>query len=199
MDPAGEYTGGVILALDCATRTGVAWGEPGSVPVLETVNFGKPLPDLPRAPAGQDSSEIFGRALVWINQILAPHTAMSLSPGLVVIEGLVPQYDKTLQCGLWAIMTGVAAVKGIPIVIAPIQTWRAFVLGQGNLKKDLAKTRAVQTVTQLGWQADSHDAAEAGCIWLWACGQVCPGKMPKIPMFMRVESAGKARSAGRAA
>jgi hypothetical protein len=32
---------------------------------------------------------------------------------LVANEGLVPQYDKTIQCGLWAIFTDIAWIKDI--------------------------------------------------------------------------------------
>ena len=187
MDASGRYAGGVILALDSATRTGAAWGEPGGTPKLETVNFGKPLigPLRDVAPKGDNEGDMFGRALVWITRKIDPAYEFGVDVKLIVIEGLVPQYDKTIQCGLWAVFCGVAATKNIPVVVAPIQTWRAFVLGDGRIKKEAAKTRAVQTVTHLGWEADSHDAAEAGCIWLWACSQVAPRLAPRIPLFMR--------------
>ncbi len=68
---------------------------------------------------------------------------------------------------------------------AHIGTWRSFVLGDGRLKKELAKTRAVQTVTRLGWDVDSHDAAEAACIWLWCCAQVAPDRAQRAePLFL---------------
>jgi hypothetical protein len=69
---------------------------------------------------------------------------------LVIIEGLVPQYDKTPQCGLWAIFTGIAAIKEIPVIVAPIQSWRAFVLGNGRLKRDEAKTLEAERRARTG-------------------------------------------------
>jgi hypothetical protein len=40
-------------------------------------------------------------------------------------------------------MIGVVAVKGIPVIVAPIQTWRAFVLGSGKLQRDEAHMGAL--------------------------------------------------------
>jgi len=116
------------VALDAATRTGVCLGEPGATPRLLTVSFQR-----------LDTYQIFARAMVWMGRLVREEAAAGRPIGLVVIEGLVPQYDKTLQCGLWAIFTGIAAVKEIPVIVAPIQTWRAFVLGSGKLNKLNAK------------------------------------------------------------
>jgi hypothetical protein len=161
-----------ILALDIATRMGVAEGVLGAaVPSLYSIDFSRPKGEV---------EEIFGAATRW-----ARKTFETLSPKLVAIEGLVPKYDKTIQCGLWAIVRGVAAVNGIPVTVAPIQTWRAFVLGNGKLPKREAKTRAIAVCTQLGWRVRNDDEAEAACIWIWACYQVEPRRAPKIPLFMR--------------
>lgn len=185
---AAQYAGGVILALDVATRTGVAWGEPGEQPQLMTVNFGRPLAEC-YAPAqgldGHHAGDVFGRAIVFTTRFMNIAAQADKPVRLIVIEGLVPQYDKTLQCGLWAIVNGIAAIKRIPVIIAPIQTWRAAVLGFGRLKKDEAKTRAVSVCTQLGWEPKGHDEAEAGCIWLWAVMQLAPRLAPRLPLFMR--------------
>jgi hypothetical protein len=179
MDAAQSYAGGVILALDVATRTGVAWGEPGEKPKLLTVNFGRPLLGF-EAPTGQSDGALFARAFIWIKTF-----EIMRKPFLIVIEGLVPQYDKTIQCGLWAIFHAVAAAKGIPVIVAPISTWRAFVLGSGKLKKDEAKTRAIATCTRLGWEPKGHDEAEAACIWLWGCAQVAPERAQRAePLFL---------------
>lgn len=184
MVAAGQYAGGVILALDVATRTGVAWGAPGETPQTATVDFGKPLPSL-TAPTGKDQTDLFGRTLRWAASHLHHGYQHHIPAKLVILEGLVPQYDKTLQCGMHAIFQAVAAAKGIPVMIAPIFTWRKFVLGDAKLKKEMAKTRAVQKVTRLGWDVDSHDAAEAACIWLWGCAQVAPDKAHRAePLFL---------------
>jgi hypothetical protein len=163
--------GASILALDSAKVTGVCEGIPGGDPVLETVNFARP---------NDDEFDIWARAQTWfIRRIL------DRRPGMIVLEGLIPQYDKTLQCGIFSAFGGIARNKQIPILVAPVQTWRAFVLGSGHLKKDVAKARALSICGALGWSAPDHNAAEAGCQFIWACSQVAPKSVPRIPLLMR--------------
>lgn len=164
---------GSILAIDAAKRTGFAFGKPGAIPSLGFIDFGRPHDDAP---------DIFGRAVKWMARNCAEN-----QPALVVLENVVPQYDKTLQSGLWGVLAGIAAAKGIKVEVVAVQTWRAFVLGDGKLPKVKAKARAVSVVHQLGWaEADvDHNAAEAGCQWLWACSRVAPRLLPQIPLFLR--------------
>jgi hypothetical protein len=171
------YKGGQILALDSATCTGVCEGEPGGSPVLEAVDFGREL---------DDEFDIWARAQLWIiRRFNAAHEA-GRPIGLMVIEGLVPQYDKTIQCGIYAVCGAVARNKGIPILRAPIATWRAFCLGNGRMKGKLAKQRSVEIATQLGWKPPNHDAAEAAMQWLWACSQVAPRQAHRFePLFLK--------------
>jgi hypothetical protein len=159
------------LALDVAIRTGVAEGEPGDRPNLFSIDFGRPK---------GEPEEIFAAAYKWGRK-----TFEVAPPRLVVIEGLVPQFDKTIQCGLWAIFTGIATANHVPVRVVPVQTWRAWVLGNGRLPKREAKTRAIAVCTQLGWHVKNDDEAEAGCLWLFGCAQVEPKLVPQIPLFMR--------------
>lgn len=159
-----------ILALDVAICTGVAEGEPGTTPNIFSIDFGR----------GKDSGDIFAAAIKF-----ARRTFETAPPRLLILESLVPQYDKTIQCGIWSIMEGHARLNGVPVREAPIQTWRAFVLGNGRMPKREAKTRAIQVCTTLGWKVRNDDEAEAACIWLWACAQEAPKLAPRIPLFMR--------------
>jgi hypothetical protein len=163
--------GASILALDSAKVTGVCEGIPGAKPLLETVNFARPH---------DDEFDIWARAQTWfIRRILASR------PGLILLEGLVPQFDKTLQCGIFSSFGGIARAKQIPILVAPVQTWRAAILGDGKLKKEVAKARALSICGSLGWSAPDHNAAEAAMQWLYACSKVEPKSVPRIPLFMR--------------
>lgn len=178
----------IIMAIDAALRTGIATGEPGSAPTLEFVDFARPH---------DDHADIFGRAVKWMARRLADGPPIDL----VVLEGVVPQYDKTIQAGLCGVLAGIANAKGIKVEVVAVQTWRAFVLGDGKLPKVRAKARAVAVVHQLGWaEADvDHNAAEAGCQWLWACSRVAPRLLPQIPLFMREAGApAKKRERGAA-
>jgi hypothetical protein len=172
-----KYLGGAILALDSATRTGVACGEPGLTPVLETVNFGREL---------DDQFDIWSRAQVWLIRRINEAQALGQPIGLLVLEGLVPKYDKTIQCGIYAIFGAIARNKEIPVLEAPVRTWRAFILGNGGMKGALAKRRSVDLARSLGWQPKNHDAAEASMQWLWACSQVAPRQAHRFePLFTR--------------
>jgi hypothetical protein len=166
---------GSILAIDVAKRSGVAEGAPGTTPRLESINFSREHDDYP---------DIFGRACRWMTRRcecdLGP-------PDILSLEGVIPQFDKTLQAGLWGIFAGIANAHGARVIEAPVQTWRAFVLGNGKLSKIEAKSRAMEVCRALGWGGPEldHDSAEAGCQWLYACSQVAPRALPRLPLLMR--------------
>jgi hypothetical protein len=161
-----------IISLDVAIRTGVAEGAPGSMSNIYSVDFGS------RSSVSRD--DIFAAALKW-----ARKTFETAAPKIAFLEALVPQYDKTIQCGLWAIIAGTARLNGIEMREVAVQTWRSFVLSHGRLPKREAKARAIQVCARLGWPVKNDDEAEAACIWLWGCAQVAPKLAPQIPLFMR--------------
>jgi hypothetical protein len=167
-----SYNGGPILSLDQAIKTGVCFGEPGATPELETVNFGGRDHD--------DEFDIWARAQIWLIRRIA-----DCRPALITLEGLVPKWDKTIQCGIYSVFGGIARNKSIPIMVTSVQAWRLHVLGDGKLKKEIAKARAVALCGQLGWAPDGHDEAEAACQWLYACSRVAPRLVPRIPLFLR--------------
>jgi hypothetical protein len=186
------YRGGSILALDSASVTGVAIGEPGSDPFLEAVTFG-----------GRDFDtdyDVWARAQVWLIRLIAARLEAGNPIGMLVIEQMVPQFtprredgapaqgtgDKSLQIGIFACLTAVAVNKSIPILVAPIRTWRAYCFGSGNMKKKMAKSMALETCSRLGWDVPDHNAAEAAMQWLWACSKVAPKSAPRLePLFLR--------------
>lgn len=162
---------GKILALDVATRTGVAEGRPGEVPRLQTVDFR----------AGDDLSMLYANATTWLATKLRDD-----QPDLVVIERVVPpsgamghtNHDTTMiSIGTFAIMCGIVRCKNVRLEYAPINTWRKHFLGHGRLPGAQAKRQAQQRCALLGWDAPDHNAAEAGGIWDWAC-QTFMGRIP---------------------
>ena len=160
-----------ILALDVATRMGVADGEPGSTPALATVNLGREL---------DTHADVFARAALWITRRL-----LSEPPDLVVLEQPVGVHDSSLLMGLRGIMIGLTRAHDIKLREVAVATWRLYFIGQGNLKRDIAKARAVDLCGRLGWSAPDHNAAEAAGIWLWACVQVAPRMVPRHePLFL---------------
>lgn len=167
------YRGGSILALDSATTTGICEGVPGETPVLETVNFGGREHDA--------HHDIFARAVKFAARRFVDRPL----PGLMVIEGVPPVLDKSLQSGIFGVLTGIATAKGIPVLVASIPAWRLYVLGSGTLKGPVAKARAVELCRHLGWPSQGHDSAEAACLYLWALSKVAPRLVPKFPLFMK--------------
>lgn len=163
-----------ILALDPATRCGVAYGPAGGTPVLLTVNWG-----------GRDLDEpedVFARASAWIARRLDG----AQRPDVLAVEVPVPKYDSLVVMGLYAIICGAARQRGIPLKRAAVGTWRAWALGTNKLRRPVAKARAVELANALGWRPTDDNSAEAGLIWLWCCSQVAPrlAQRPE-PLFIR--------------
>lgn len=165
---------GKILALDVATKTGVAEGRPGEVPRLKTINF--------RGKDKDDLTELYGYATLWMATKLRDNP-----PDLVVIEKPVPpsaafghtNADTTLiTIGLFAIFCGIVHCKSIRLEIAPISTWRKHFIGKGNHNGVIAKRLSLERCALLGWEAEDHNAAEAGGIWDWA-GATFMGRIPE--------------------
>jgi hypothetical protein len=162
-----------VLALDVATRTGVADGQPGDTPSLALVKFGREF-DQP--------GDVFTRAALWIMRRLATDR-----PDLLVLEAPLPKFDSSLLMGLRGVMLGIAGANDVRTVEVSVATWRLYFLGAGNLKGADAKARAVALCARLGWGDDlDHNAAEAAGLWLWGCAQVAPRLVPRHePLFLR--------------
>ncbi len=172
-----------ILAIDPATRTGLAEGAPGSVPRLTIKNFRGDPTDAPE--------DIFQRVTFFFASRLRDEPL----PTHVFIEAPVPpsgivgatNHNTTLiTIGIYAIVVGIVRCKHIPIHRAPIGSWRKYFLGKGNLSGAEAKRRAAEVCRLLAWDAPDHNAAEAAGIWAWGCAQIAPELAPRIePLFVR--------------
>lgn len=164
---------GTILALDVASKTGVAFGRPGEVPRLQTVDF-RVKDDLPGT---------YGRAVEWMATRLCDEP-----PDLVVIERTVPpsgafgatNHDTTMTTiGMFGIFAGIVRCKSIRLELAPINTWKKHFLGTAKLKRAEAKRAAVERCRLLGWDAGDDNQADAAGIWDWA-GQTFMGRTPEV-------------------
>src|ERR1035437_5504330 len=97
-----------VLALDPATKTGVAFGSPGKSPVLFTVDFGG---------KGATCEDIFDRAASWFVDFLDRHPV-----ALFVIEGVVPPFGAKghtnhnttmITVGIYGVFVGLARSRHI--------------------------------------------------------------------------------------
>lgn len=172
---------GLVLALDPATKTGWAIGAPhDAAPQIGTVDFGRPH---------DGAGDVFGRALRWGEGKIE-------GASLLVIEPPIPpgqlwtasNYQTTVILhGLYAIFTGLAVARNVPVLEAPTRTWRKYFLNNGNLKRDVAKLAAKRLCRALKWgdalKLDDN-AAEAAGIWAYGCTQVAPARVRRIePLF----------------
>jgi len=173
---------GVIVALDAARRTGFAIGAPGDErPKLGTRRLATDETDEP--------VDVFRRADRWFGRLLA-----EVKPVALVIELPIPPSNvwgatnfatSVILIGLFAIFIGKAAAADVRIVEAPINAWRKYFLGIGDLKGDDAKRASERQCRILGWEAVDHNAAEAAGIWSWGCTHVAPSKIKRRvePLF----------------
>lgn len=178
------YAGGEIWAIDPATKTGLACGEPGGTPILSVHKF--------REYREESQHTIFERAHRFIRKRIELR-----KPALLAIEDPVPPHGAagrttfdvtTTLLGLRAIFIGAALDYGVQVLGAPIGSWRKYFIGVGNLKGDEAKAQCLALCTQLKWSPPDHNAAEAGGIWLWACAQVAPTRTQRVePFFARLK------------
>jgi len=169
-----QYGGGIVLAIDPATRTGVASGRPGTTPLLTTIDLAREF---------DDYEDIFGRAITWFSGKLDDGP-----PELVIIEGLVPaknHANAVTAIGLHAIFAGLARARKVPVRFAPVSSWRKYFLGVGKMEGARAKAECVRLCRQLGWDPPDHNAAEAAGIWLFGCSLLAPAVTQRHEPLLR--------------
>lgn len=168
-----------VVGIDPAINTGLCHGRVGDKPTLLAQRFR----------FGDDQDEdVYGAATCFFATFLKTR-----APDLIAIETpIMASWGKTnnqttsITRGLYAIFTGIAKCKGIPLVRADIGTWRKYFIGRGNLPGKEAKRQCVRLCARLGWDAPTHDAAEAAGIWLWACSKIAPKDVQRAePLFAR--------------
>jgi len=96
--------------------------------------------------------------------------------GLIHMPGgasmLTPNADQTVLWKIEGAVRTIASLAAIPLLMVPVKTWRASILGDGNLDRDKAKQRAKQACLQMGIPVTSVDAAEAACVALYGLGTI---------------------------
>ena len=142
-----------IIALDLATCTGIAIGEPDEIPVLSHHRLPSTGPDIGRfLDAGDD----------WFRRLLAKHL-----PTLVVFEA--PVLPQTTQIATVRKLHGLAGViemvcyrTGVEVAEVHLQSVKKALTGKGNAKKPdmVAACRAY------GFDPKVDDEADAFGAWL---------------------------------
>jgi len=142
-----------VLALDTATKTGLAFGEVGHKPRSWSVDLGK-VPWERR----------FSKTLRMVRQVCT-----ELHPDLVVVEQFVggPKANVNLV-GLVACALGEADRMGIATVTYYPASVRKHFLG-GIRGAGKIKDQVYARCKMLGWDVDDLDAADALALWDYAC------------------------------
>jgi hypothetical protein len=167
----------LVAALDVASVTGIAVGEPGGRPALSTVSF--------RRDRSDTDIDLFAYATGWIDRFLG-----SQRVDVLALEMPVAIHDSTLLFGLRGVIAGHARRSGARVIEATVAQWRSYALGDGKLPGPKAKQRAVDLISRLGWRNTgdltlTHDSAEAACLWLWCCSRVAPNLVQRTePLFL---------------
>ena len=161
-----------IIALDVATNTGIAVGEPGGKPIAWSVDIGKSLTE----------DERFSNILRLTQGLIEKH-----GPDLIVVEAFIGgKHASAFLIGLVACVRACAANRNIPVKMVFPATVRKHFIGKAmtardfpGLKQAKAKLAIKEVVAErcrlLGWDVPDLDAADAAATWDWACATCAKG------------------------
>lgn len=169
----------IILALDLASVTGWAVGEPGGKPVHGSIRF---------ASAGASHEAIFAEAMVWIVQVYEEY-----EPKTVVWESPMPtSFNRgrtninttTILFGLPAIIGSVAYLRGMyDIRKADTKDVRMHFIGC-NPKRAKAKPLVMRQCRAMGWEVIDDNEADALATWHYMSSLLEPKlAMAPTPLF----------------
>lgn len=166
-----------ILALDLASRSGFAFGEPGAGPVVfGSHRFASP---------GASHQAIFGKAIDWTTEKIS-----ELKPDMVIFEE--PLFfrgrksragNNEILYGLPAIISGVCFNFNVfDVRQARVDDIRMHFIGC-KPKREEAKRRVMQRCRQIGWDVPDDNAGDACALWDYACAQLKVEKYRQLSLL----------------
>jgi len=176
----------VIMALDLASTSGWAVGEPGATPEHGSIRFAKP---------GASHEAVFAKAGGWmVNAIEKYH------PELVVWEAPLPTSFRrgrttadttSLLFGLPAVVGAAAyCLKVFDIRKAETRDVRMHFIGS-NPKRAQAKPLVMRQCRAMGWDVVDDNEADALATWHYMCALIEPKlAIAPTPLFGRGISRG---------
>src|SRR6266404_7236571 len=158
-----------VMAVDLASTSGWAVGEPGGTPAHGSVRF---------ASAGTSHEAVFAAAMKWAVEKIARY-----KPSLVVWEAPIPTSFKrgasnvnttTLLYGLPAIVGCAAYQHGIyDIRKATTRDVRLHFIGQ-NPRGHIGKKLVMRQCAAMGWEVADDNEADALATWSYMCALIEP-------------------------
>lgn len=154
-----------VLALDLATVTGFAVGEPCGEPVHGVITL--------EGSFGAKCSRL--RYSLWgLIQEHMPDRVIFEQPLHAIPKGGGKGPTMRLLQGLTAVAEMVCHDQCVRVFEVATSTWRKHFLGHGGLPSAEAKTYCVQLCHDRGWMVVDNNAADACGIWDYACALVSP-------------------------
>lgn len=165
----------MLLALDTATNTGFAWGGPQD---------GSPQAGHWILPGGSDPIK-FNRSLVQLGEgvtmLVRQHAIerVAIEAALLIMNNEFAAKTLDFLHSLVAVARKDATRAGAAVEIISPRTWRAEILGNGNMPRAQAKAAAKAHCKMLGWAFETEDEAEAQVIWHCAMARNYPQWSPR--------------------
>lgn len=168
---------GSVLALDLATSTGWARGEPGGKPAFGSLRFGKPgtsRPVIYRAFREWLSVELTDR----ITRVVFESSATQLMGGRTTIETV------KLLIGLTEHLEEFCHQR-VEVREARTSDVRHHFIGS-NPKRAIAKPAMMQKCRDFGWDVANDDEADALGLWDYQCSILRPDLAHRrTPLFQK--------------
>jgi hypothetical protein len=175
---------GNVLALDLATTTGWAYGEPGALPIFGHIRFGKP---------GDPHGQTLRAFRTWLEDNWGSSKAR-MRPALIVYESpAVPAFmGKKTNINTTRLLMGFAehteewCYNRFELHEATTSQVRCHFIGN-NPKSHIAKPQVYDRCHDLGWMCATHDESDACALWNYQCSLIDPMEGIKTsPLFKKL-------------
>lgn len=171
----------LVVGMDIATSTGVAYGCPSGTPMLMTWNLregGKTRPQR----LGYLGDKCFDFFTNLRPDMLFYEQGLSLAAAAKI--GTSEETFALLRGGI-GVVEAVAAKAKIPIIRAvDVKEARRHLLGPGRIPKGEGKNLVFDRCRALRWMVANDDESDAAAIWSLGCGEANPlASVGVTPLF----------------
>jgi crossover junction endodeoxyribonuclease RuvC len=172
-----------ILALDLASRTGWAVGDPTDArPASGSIRFATP---------GASLGTVYSGCRQWLSDFVAADPEIRL----IVFEApMAPQHMAgvttahiiRILIGLCAVTEEFAYSRGLDVREAKVSDVREHFLGTNRIKRKEAKASTIASCHRLGWAPADDNAADALALWHYQASIFDPKLAAQTsPLFRR--------------